>query len=385
MKYNFDTCPDRSRSDSQKWLKYAGRDIIPAWVADMDFAAAPEIIDALAERVKHGVFGYAAQRSDTSEAIIEYQKREHNWAVNPAWIVYLPALVPALNSSIRAFCEQPSDTVLVTTPIYPPFLSAPKNSGRATQRVPMILKSGTWEFDFDALEKAVTPNTKIFLLCNPYNPLGRVFTREEILKITALCERHNLVLCSDEIHCDLVLDANAKHITTASLSPEIAQRTISLFAASKTYNVPGLSCGYAIIPNDTLRAKFKRAIAGVCHEVNIFGSIALETAYNRCEEWRRQCVDYLRGNLDLIMEEVATMKGVTIHQRPQATYLAWLDIRGLNLSDPCATFEKGGVGLSNGADFDGNGNLRLNFGCPRERLREILRRIRKVTEENFQK
>mgnify|MGYP002347521465 CR=1 FL=1 len=381
MDFNFETCPDRTETDSTKWHRYAGRDVLPAWVADMDFSTAPAIVEALKKRIEHGVFGYPTPRPQTFDAIVNYLAREHGWQIDPDWIVFLPALVAGINASIRAV-GQPGDSVMVPIPAYPPFLSAPVNSTRIAKRVPMILQNGNWQFDLPALEAATTPDAKIFLLCSPYNPLGRVFTREELLSVTDYCTRHNLVICSDEIHCDIVHNSGSRHIPTASLSPEIAQRTITLLSASKTYNIPGLTCGYAVIPNADLRTRFRRVIAGIATDVNIFGYLGMETAYNEGGEWHRACLDYLRGNLDLICEKVRTMPGVTLHQRPQATYLAWLDVRELNLENPYAAFEQGGVGLGDGADFGTPGFVRLNFGCPRERLREILRRIGAVAEQH---
>ncbi|MDR1496904.1 MAG: PatB family C-S lyase [Puniceicoccales bacterium] len=380
MDFNFDVCPERSGTDSTKWARYAGRDVLPAWVADMDFASTPVIVDALKQRLEHHVFGYATAHQSTHEAVIAYLARERQWQVEPEWIVFTPALVPCLHGVIRA--ETPAGgAVITTTPVYPPFLSAPVLSGRTAECVPMVFDAGRWTFDFDALDAAAKRSqAKVFLLCNPHNPLGRVFTREELEKIAEFSARHGLVVCSDEIHCDLVLDPDAHHISYATLGKEVAHNSVSLFAASKTYNTAGLLCGYAVIPDKALRARFRRALAGVANEVNIFGLVALEAAYRHGAPWQRACVEYLRGNLDLVLTEIARTPGVTIAQCPQATYLAWLDARALGVENPAAVFEAGGVGLNNGADFGTPGFVRLNFGCPRERLREILRRIRATAE-----
>jgi cystathionine beta-lyase len=379
MSFEFDTCPDRTHSDSTKWLRYAGRDIIPAWIADMDFVVAPAITEALAERIKHPVYGYPAQRKETMDAIVEHHATKHGWEINPEWIVFLPALVPGINASVRA-CGKMGDSVIVPTPAYPPFLSAPGNSARIAKRVPMTFENNLWTFDFAGLEEAATPEASIFLLCNPYNPLGRAFSRVELARIADYCEKHNLIICSDEIHCEIILDKKSKHIPIATLSPEVAQRTISLYSASKTYNIAGLVCGYAIIPNAELRLNFRRAIMGIATDINVFGYIGLETAYKHGTPWLEECLEYLRGNLDVIVEELETIPGITLQQRPQATYLAWLDVRDLELKDPHAAFEEGGVGLGNGPDFGLAGHVRLNFGCPRDRLKEILRRMRYVAE-----
>jgi cystathionine beta-lyase len=381
MSYNFDTCPERSGTDAVKWLRYEGRDILPAWVADMDFAAAPPILDALKQRLEHPVLGYASARKSTLDAVLEYLETRHGWKVDPSWVVFTPAVVPSLHGVIRAVGETGA-SVLTTTPVYPPFLSAPVLSGRLAERVPMVLEGGRWVLDFEALDAAaLRTGAKVFLLCNPYNPLGRVFTRAELEKLAEFAARRDVLVCSDEIHCDLVLDPQARHIAYGTLGEEAAQRSVSLFAASKTYNTAGLLCGYAVVPDAALRTRFRRALAGVANEVNLFGFVALEAAYRHGAAWRDECVAYLRGNLDLVMSELAQVPGLSIAQRPQATYLAWLDVRALGFAEPVAEFEKGGVGLGNGADFGTPGFVRLNFGCPRERLREILRRIRAVAEK----
>lgn len=378
MSFNFDISPERSGTDSLKWTRYEGRDILPAWVADMDFASAPPILDALKRRLEHPVLGYATAKQSTLDATVEYLATHHGWAVDPSWVVFTPAVVPSLHGVVRAVGEAGA-SVLTTTPVYPPFLSAPVLSGRVAERVPMAWENGRWVFDFDALDAAaVRSDAKVFLLCNPYNPLGRVFTRAELEQLAEFAARRGITVCSDEIHCDLVLDPAAKHISYGTLSPEVAQRSVSLFAASKTYNTAGLLCGYAVIADPSLRTRFRRALAGVANEVNILGFVALEAAYRHGAPWRDALIGYLRGNLDLVMSELAQAPGVKIAQRPQATYLAWLDVRALGFADPVAAFEVGGVGLGNGADFGNPGFVRLNFGCPRERLREILRRIHAV-------
>ena len=383
MVFNFDSCPERSGSESTKWARYAGRDIIPAWVADMDFASPPAIVNALQQRLTHPVFGYATAQRSTLEAVLEYLEQRHGWKVEADWIVFTPALVPCLHGAIRAV-GSPGEEVITTTPIYPPFLSAPVLSGRKTVTVPMAMDNGRWTFDFPALEAAAEQSSaKVLLLCNPHNPLGRVFTRPELERLADFAMRRELVVCADEIHCDLVLASKARHVSFGSLSSEVANRTISLFAASKTYNTAGLLCGYAVIPDKTLRTRFRQALAGVANEVNIFGLVALEAAYRHGEPWRQECIAYLQGNLDLVMAELSTTPGIYIEQRPEATYLVWIDVRPLGMTRPIEAFEAGGVGLGNGVDFGAPGFVRLNFGCPRERLREILIRIRTVAEKHF--
>lgn len=377
MTFDFDTPIDRRGTDSQKWQKYAGRDILPLWVADMDFKSAPAILAALHERVEHGVFGYARPVKSTVDAVVNAMAARYGWKIEPAWIVWLPGLVVGLNVTAQAFAE-PGDEVLTIAPVYPPFMSAPKNCARASVTVPWVLQGGAWAIDWTALGRAVTPRTKLFYLCNPHNPLGRVWRREELTQLAAFCERHDLVLCSDEIHCDLVLDPALPHVPTAMLSPEIAARTITLMAPSKTYNVPGLGTSLAIIPDAKLRARFLRASAGIVAEVNNLGYAACEAAYRDSESWRQALLAYLRANRDYLLDAVARkLPGVRVEAPVEATYLLWLDVAALGLDQPVAHFEAHGVGLSDGAAFGAapGTHVRLNFGCTRATLIEAVRRM----------
>jgi cysteine-S-conjugate beta-lyase len=379
MNFDFDTSINRAGTDSQKWQKYAGRDILPMWVADMDFKTAPAIMEALHHRVEHGVFGYARPTKSTMDAMVDAMATRYGWTVDPSWFVWLPGLVCGLNVTAQAFAE-PGDEVLTLAPIYPPFMSAPKNSARVSVAVNLVLTDGHWEIDWAALEKAVTPRTKLFLLCSPHNPVARVWRREELQQIGEFCVRHDLVLCSDEIHCDLILD-DLPHVPTALLGEEIAQRSITLMAPSKTYNVPGLGTSFAIIPDRALRTQFVRATAGIVAEVNTLGYDACAAAYHDSEDWRQGLLNYLRGNRDYLLDFVAReLPGVQVEAPIEATYLAWLNVRALGLADPIAHFEQYGVGLSDGAFFGApQGHyVRLNFGCPRATLTEGLQRMKRA-------
>lgn len=376
--FDFDTVPDRRGTDSQKWQKYAGRDVLPLWVADMDFKSAPAIIAALQERVAHGVFGYARPVKSTVDAVVEAMQQRYGWQIDPSWIVWLPGLVVGLNVTAQAFAE-PGDEVLTLAPVYPPFMTAPKNSARASVTVPFVLQDERWTIDWDALERAVTPRTKLFYLCNPHNPLARVWRRDELVRLAEFCERHNLVLCSDEIHCDLILESSLPHIPTASLSPEIAARTITLMAPSKTYNVPGLGTSIAIIPDATRRARFVRATAGIVAEVTCLGFAACEAAYRDSESWRQALLAYLRGNRDYLLATIAReLPGVRVEAPVEATYLLWMNVSSLGLENPTAHFERHGLGFSDGVFFGApqGSHVRLNFGCPRATLVEAMRRMK---------
>ncbi len=382
MSFDFDTIPQRHGTDSQKWQKYAGKDILPMWVADMDFRSSPAILAALHERVEHGIFGYARPTASTVSAVTDALASRYNWSIDPAWIVWLPGLVCGLNVTAQAFA-QPGEEVLTLTPVYPPFMTAPKNSGRVSVTVPFALNSSSvparWEVDWEALERAVTPKTRLFFLCNPHNPLARVWRREELVRLGEFCTRHDLVLCSDEIHCDLILDPSLPHIPSATLSPELAARSITLMAPSKTYNVPGLGTSFAIISDATLRARFVRATAGIVAEVTTLGFAACEAAYRDSEPWRQDLLAYLRGNRDFLLDFLSReLPGLHVAAPIEATYLAWINVESLRLDDPISHFEQHGVGLSDGTFFGAQrgSHVRINLGCPRATLAEALQRIK---------
>jgi cystathionine beta-lyase len=379
MQFDFDTVPSRLGTDSQKWQKYANRDVLPLWVADMDFRSPPAVIDALQRRVADGIFGYARPVKSTVDAVVNALASRYGWSIDPAWIVWLPGLVCGLNVTSQAFAA-PGEEVLCLTPVYPPFMTAPKNSGRISVTVPFVLNSvaARWEIDWDALERAVTPRTRLFFLCNPHNPIARVFRRDELVRIADFCARHDLLLCSDEIHCDLILDSALPHLPTAMVAPDHAARTITLMAPSKTYNVPGLGTSFAIIPDSALRARFVRATAGIVAEVTCLGFTACEAAYRDSEPWRQALLATLRSNRDHLFATLEkNLPGVRIEAPIEATYLAWLNVADLGLADPIAHFESHGVGLSDGAFFGAprSAYVRLNFGCPRATLDEALRRM----------
>ena len=378
MPYDFEIPLNRREGDSRKWLRYAGRDILPMWIADMDFAAPPAVTAALQQRAAHGVFGYGAPMPSLIEAVVDYTERRYSWKIDPTWIVWLPGLVTGLNIAARAVGEV-GDAILCNTPVYPPFMSAPKNAQRTLLTASLAQRAGRWEIDFAALEAAVTPRTRQFFLCSPHNPVGRAFNRGELEQLAAFCAKHNLVITSDEIHCDLILDETA-HVPIATLSPEIAARTITLMAPSKTYNIPGLGCSYAIIPDAALRHTFERAAAGMVPDVNILGFVACEACYRDDTGWLRDLLAHLRGNRDYLAAFVAReLSGITM-PHIEATYLAWLDVSALKLDDPAKFFEQHGLGFTDGNYFGATKNafVRLNFGCTRATLAEACARLKRA-------
>lgn len=385
MSYDFDIPVERRGTDSGKWAWY-GEDVLPMWVADMDFRSPQPIIDALAERVQQGVFGYGTDSKALKEILVDRMQHLYGWSIGPEAIVMLPGLVSGLNIVSRAVGE-PGDSVLTNTPVYGPFLTAPINQQRRLLTAPLHeIRSGRrlhYELNMEGLQHATEPNTRLYLLCNPQNPVGRAFTRNELEDIAAFCEQHDLVICSDEIHCDLLLDAT-RHIPIASLSPEVAQRTITLMAPSKTFNVPGLGASFAIVQNPALRRQVEQAMAGIAPHVNILGMVAAEAAYAHCDAWLQALRAYLTANRNFAIEFIETqMPGVNV-TCPEATYLLWLDCRDAGIGEKPSEFflREAKVAMNEGAWFGegGEGFVRLNFGTPRAILQEGLKQMKAALE-----
>jgi cysteine-S-conjugate beta-lyase len=371
----FEKLPDRRGSDSIKWGRYADRDVLPLWVADMDFPAPPPVLAALQERLAHPVFGYGGPSPALPGVIVDHLQRHYGWSIDPDWLVWLPGLVTGLNVACRAIDGE----VLTATPIYPPFLSAPVLAGRPLRRVPLAGDAvAGWRWDWPALAAAAA-GSRLLLLCHPHNPVGRCWHDDELTHLGAIAEAHDLIVCSDEIHCGLILDRDRRHRPFATQSPVLAARTITLMAPSKTFNIPGLGCAFAVIANAGLRRRFSRAMAGIVPHVNVLGLAACEAAYRDCDDWHVALLEVLRGNRDRLAAAVAQLPPLHM-AHVEATYLAWLDVRELGLADPVAHFEAHGLGLSDGADFGTPGWLRLNFGCAPAFLDEALRRLRRAVE-----
>jgi cystathionine beta-lyase len=380
MTFNFDRPPDRRGTDSQKWQKYAGKEILPMWVADMDFETSPAIVEALQRRVSHGIFGYARPVPSTVDAVVEEMSRRHRWKVDPAWIVWLPGLVCGLNVASLAFAD-PGDEILSLSPIYPPFTTGPKNQARVPKSVPLELNAyePIWDINWKTLEAALTPRTKVLFFCHPHNPVSRIWSKEELARAAEFCIRNNLVLVSDEIHCDILLQPGAVHIPMGIAAPEAASRTVTLMSPSKMYNIPGLGAAFAIIPDPGLRMRFAKASAGIMAEVNTLAYAALEAAYRGSAGWRDALIDYLRSNRDYLTEFLLReVPDIVLEAPVEATYLAWLNVKQLGLVSPVKHFETHGVGLSDGVPFGARPgtHVRLNFGCPRATLIEALERIK---------
>jgi cystathionine beta-lyase len=379
--FDFSIPVERRDTASMKWDKYKGRDIIPLWVADMDFCSPPAVIDALRQRIAHGVFGYTVPPESLSTIVVEMLQADYGLEIEPRWLVWLPGLVTGLNVACRAVGQE-DDDVMTAVPIYPPFLSAPENSRRHLVKVPLQEKDNRWTFDFDRLESAITPNTRLFMLCNPHNPVGRIFSRDELTALAMICQKHDIIICSDEIHCGLLLDEDKTHLPTSMLDPEVAKRTITLMSPSKTFNLPGLGCAFAVISDEKLRRRFVQAKSGIVPLVNALGFAAAEAAYRDCADWHMGLLEYLRGNRDTVARAIADMPLLSMAPL-EATYLAWIDVRSADLPNPVRFFEDAGVGLQDGIEFDGPGFVRLNFGCQRPLLEEALKRMSTAIEQHI--
>jgi len=377
---DFDIPVERRHTESLKWEQYRNKDIIPLWVADMDFRSPPAVIQALSSRIEHGVFGYGAAPQALTGVVCEMLARRYNWQVEPEYIVWLPGLVCGLNVACRSIGAE-HDEVITLVPIYPPFLTAPKNSGRKLVTVPLVTAENRWVIDFEELEKSITPQTGLLLFCNPHNPVGRVFKRSELAELAAICNKYDIVICSDEIHCGLILYRDKVHVPTATLAPEIADRTITLMAPSKTFNTPGLGCAFAVISNRKLRKQFKNAMAGIVPMPNALGYAATMAAFSECADWHEALLNYLRANLETVSGAIQQMPSLSIAP-VEATYLAWIDMRNSGLKNPVKFFEEAGVGLQDGIEFDGPGFARLNFGCPRKLLRKALDRMKAAMDNH---
>ncbi|HMR63050.1 MAG TPA: PatB family C-S lyase [Anaerolineae bacterium] len=385
MIYNFDEVVERCSTDAAKWSIYDA-ETLPLWVADMDFVSPEPVIRALHERVNHQIFGYSLPPQELAEIVCDRMHRLYRWSVAPEEILYVPGIVAGINIVARAVAR-PGEGMLVQTPVYPPFLTAPGNQGLDLQMAELSLvrqdQTVHYELDDEVFHEAITPETRLFVLCNPHNPIGRGYTEEELSRMAAICLKHNLTVCSDEIHADLLL-GDTSHIPMATLAPEISKRCVTLIAPSKTYNIPGLKCGMAIIQDPALRRTVQAAMGGLDHTVNIFGFIGALAAYLEGDDWLRQVLAYLTANRDYLIRYLHDQLPGIATTFPQATYLAWLDCQNLGITGSPFDFflTQAKVALNDGKTFGpgGEGFVRLNFGCPRSTLTEALDRMKTAVQ-----
>jgi cystathionine beta-lyase len=376
----FDVIVDRRDSGCAKWSAYE-EDVLPMWVADMDFKSPEPILAALQARVAHGVFGYELPSRALHEAIVAWLDKRYQWKITPSNIVFLPGLVAGVNAACRAYGHI-GESAVVLAPVYSPFLTAPGNQGMSLDTTRLTCREDgnhiRYEVDFDAFERAITPRTKLFIHCHPHNPIGHEYTLEENRRLAEICIKHDLIICSDEIHCDLML-GDSTHEPMAALSPEIAERTITLMAPSKTFNVPGLGFSFAVVQNQRLRQRLQQAGSGILSHVNALGLAAAHAAYTECDAWLAELQAYLTKNRDTLVRFVNEHMPAIHTTNPEATYLAWFDCRSAGVeSNPFQFFLKHArVALSDGATFGtgGEGFVRFNFGCPRAQMVEALERM----------
>jgi len=367
---NFDTPVARRATGSLKWDRRA--DLDPYWVADMDFTSAPEIIEAISDRVDHGVFGYAVPHASLMGTLQEYLQRRMGVTIPASQIIHLGGLVPALSLAGRAF-GKPGDSLMTCTPVYPPFLGIHDDASMELLTTDHVEVEGKWTMDWDAMEAQVTPRTKLFILSNPQNPMGRVFTEEEVTRLASFCEKHDLILLSDEIHCDLILnEARTPHFSALHLPEPLRDHTITLLSPSKTYNIAGLGYAFAVIPNDRIRRRFEGARGHTLPEINCIAYYAAEAAYRHGEPWRQDLLAYLRTNKKLLTKTLReNLPGAKVPEI-EATYLAWIDCRDLDVDQPIQNAEAAGLFLSDGAFFGQGRCLRMNFGTQTARLKQAL-------------
>ncbi|WDV45352.1 pyridoxal phosphate-dependent aminotransferase [Clostridiaceae bacterium M8S5] len=389
MKYNLNEIIERNNTYSVKWdttfLKeqFGRSDLLPLWVADMDFKCPQPVIDAIINRAKHGIFGYAFIEDNFHNAVINWNKRRHNWDVKKEWIVFTPGIVTAVNQCVQAFCK-PGDKIIIQNPVYYPFGEAILNNGCQIEHNQLIQKDDKYIIDFDDLkEKAKNPYVKMMILCNPHNPVGRVWSREELIKLGEICIENDVIIISDEIHRDLIYKGH-KHIPFASISDEFAQNSITCTAPSKTFNIAGLKTSNVIIPNEKIRNNYiHQLVRNSLESANTFGIEAIIAAYNYGEEWLENVTQYLEDNVRFIDRFIKEKMPKVKFTKPEGTYLGWLDFRSITENTELLDdilINKAKVGLDSGHWFGkgGEGFARINFACPREILEDALIRIQNV-------
>ena len=385
MNFNFDNPPSRRDTLSMKWDNFAP-DVIPLWVADMDFPTAPEIVSALRQRVDHGIFGYGRANETITQLIVDRCRQRYGWEIESEWLVWLPNLVTGLHLCVRSYVNE-QQSVICPTPVYHHFPLAAKQGNRTLISLHWIHKDGRLALDLDGLEQelqgddVVTP--RLLMLCNPHNPNGHVFSREELEELGQFCQRHNLIVCSDEIHCDLILDQSARHVPYSSISEFTREHSVTLMSASKAFNLGGFCSAYAIIPNPELREQFNNIREGIVPSPDSLGYIAARAAYRSGEQWHTQLLDYLRGNHDYLLHAINEIPGLSMEPL-QATYLAWIDVSRLGLTDPQQFFLDAGVGLSPGGQFGDNNYVRLNFACSRGLLEKAVSRMASAIASHYE-
>ncbi|HQC64196.1 MAG TPA: MalY/PatB family protein [Anaerolineaceae bacterium] len=380
---NFDKNIDRRQTESLKWRRW-DPDILAMWVADTDFEVPQEVMDAIHARVDHGILGYGFAPDGLTDVVTSRLARLYDWQVRNEQVQYVPGIVTGFNVAVRGFCK-PGEEVIYQVPAYPPFIRAPRGAGMQGVQNAMVLgKSGQYEVDFELFERQIIDNkVRVFILCNPHNPTGRVYRRDELEKFAEICLRHDVIIVSDEIHCDILYD-DRKHIPIASMSKEISDVTITLQAPSKTYNIAGLHTSVAIIQNEELRQRYNASKAGLVGTPCILGMYAAKAAYEHGDAWLQAQLAYLQANRDLIDEALQTDLKPIKWAKPEATFLAWLDCRDLGVEGSMQAFflDRAKVGFNDGPEFGevGQGFVRLNFGTTRANIQMAIEKIKAAIE-----
>lgn len=382
MKYNFDEVIDREKNRSAKYdereKKFGTRDVIPMWIADMDFRTAQPIIDAAKKKAEEGIWGYTSRPASYYEAVCGWQKRRNGWDVDPKMISFAVGVVPAMSSMVNVFTK-PEDKVLIQTPVYSEFYDVTESWGRQVVESPLKEKDGVWSINWEDFEKKAG-EAKMFFLCNPHNPLGIVWSREDLTRMCEICIRHQVLIVSDEIHSDLIFHGK-KHIPTATLSEEIAAYVITCTSGTKTFNLAGIQAAAIVFPDQELKGVYDRFWVNLdIHRNNAFSSVIMETAFNEGEEWLEQLLEYISGNFDFIREYCREHIPQIKPNLPDATYLVWLDCRELGMSnEELKNFmiHKAGLGLNEGWSFGRSlsGYMRLNAACPRSVIEKALKQL----------
>ena len=377
-KYNFDEIIDRRGTSCNKWEYNIPEDVIPMWVADMDFAAAPEIREAMQKRLDHPVYGYTHHSKELKDAIVSWVGRRYHWDIQSEWLGFSPGVVPALVMSLLSLTT-PGDRIVIMTPVYHPFYSSIEENGRVIINHQLDCdENGRYSINFERLEAQIDNRCKAIMMCNPHNPVGRVFTGKELEELFAFAARHDIVVVADEIHSDLILEG--EHIPAITLNEAARQRVILHHSASKTYNIPGLPVAFAIIPNEKLRHKYEEVAATMHAPFDTLSFVALEAAFTKGEEWRQELLEYLRENKKWLDERISRIPGLSICHS-EGTYLGWIDARETGLSDPAGFFMKeAGVKFNDGESFSAPGFIRVNFACPRAYLEEAFDKVEKALD-----
>lgn len=386
MKYNFDEVIDRRNTDSMKWSDaylekhFGSSDCIPLWVADMDFRTAQPVVDAVIQRAAHGIFGYAMADDEFYEAVISWQRRRNGWQLQREWILFSPGVVPALWHIVKTFCS-PGDKVIIQSPVYYPFYKVIEDNGCHVADNRLVNRGGRYEMNYGELEKlAADERVKMMLLCSPHNPVGRVWTEDELRRVSEICLAHGVLLVSDEIHSDLIYSPNV-HTPVAGLSEDLMMNTITCMAPSKTFNLAGVQVSDIIVPDTRRRRKLAASFKSAGVMPNVFGLAAQTAAYNEGEEWLEQLLVYLSGNLDYLEDFIASQLPALGFRRPEGTYLAWLDFSSYGFDADSLqklVMQNARLALDDGYIFGGDGASfqRINFACPRETLKAAMERLK---------